>query len=902
MALLLVPLVSLFAIWAFAALITGDGVFGLVNVKHVSARVGLPAQDTVDALSAERRAVLVHLAEPTDATAEADLRRAEASTDKRIAAESAADTDSTVRGDLDPASRTRLDALVKQAGGLSDLRRQVGEGELTGARAYTAYNALIDPYYCFFLGLDPVQSVGLDRQSRILVEMTRAREAISREDALFASAQAAGGMTRAEQREFADAVSQQRTAYATYPPLLPAPDSTGVADFWRDNTDARALHRDEERILDAAPQDAVRQVSASDWQHTTAAVIDATGRLDHQAMDAYLNRVRPYALDVLIKAAVAGGFGLLAVLLSVAVSLRVGRGLVRDLSALRKEAQEASGTRLPRVMRRLAAGEDVDIDAEVPATQYADDEIGAVGKALDTLQRAAVEAAVRQADMRRGVSDVFVNLARRNQVLLHRQLMLLDAMERRTEAADELADLFRLDHMTTRMRRHAEGLVILSGAAPSRQWRRPVRLIDVVRAAVAEVEDYERVEVRRLPRLAVAGNAVADVTHLLAELIENGTVFSPPHSTVQVHGERVANGYLLEIDDRGLGMPPETLLDANLRLAETPEFELSDTDRLGLFVVSRLAQRTGVRVSVRPSPYGGTTAVVLLPNALLTDTTGEEDADSGEYLVPGASGTTGAGGKGGPGGTGGPGIPRAVPTPLPDEITVPVDQDTAHQAFRDWGIVPSAAAAEDFVADARRRRARPLRQFDLPERSQHQQAPELPEPARPTASGHTETGPGGTDENAPLPRRRRAASPVIGAAPGAHRAPDRPAPDVPRGRQSPDPAARPAPDAEQDAAAPRTSPGLPRRVRQASLAPQLRDTGAAYAAVREESPLDRDADEVRSRMASLQRGWQRGRAEADESMTGTAGSSHRTIRTEVPDTAAGRGVRATGTTSEGDGR
>ncbi len=242
--------------------------------------------------------------------------------------------------------------------------------------------------------------------------------------------------------------------------------------------------------------------------------------------------------------------------------------------------------------------------------------------------------------MRRGVSEVFVNLARRNQVLLHRQLTLLDTMERRTEDADELADLFKLDHMTTRMRRHAEGLVILSGATPSRQWRKPVQLMDVVRAAVAEVEDYERIEVRRLPRLAVDGSAVADLTHLVAELLENATVFSPPHTAVQVLGERVANGFTLEIHDRGLGMTAEAMLDANLRLAETPEFELSDTDRLGLFVVSRLAQRQGVRVSLQPSPYGGTTAVVLIPGAVLTETPGRDDESRGDRAAVGAGAGT----------------------------------------------------------------------------------------------------------------------------------------------------------------------------------------------------------------------------------------------------------------------
>ncbi|GAA3074009.1 hypothetical protein GCM10020000_68730 [Streptomyces olivoverticillatus] len=337
------------------------------------------------------------------------------------------------------------------------------------------------------------------------------------------------------------------------------------------------------------------------------------GKMSTAANDRYAGRVEPIAITVLTKAAVAGVLGLIALVASLVISLRVGRGLVRDLRRLRKEAHEISGVRLPAVMRRLAAGERVDVDAEAPLRAYGPDELGQVGQALGTLQRAAVEAAVKQAEMRRGVSEVFVNLARRSQVLLHRQLTLLDTMERRTEDAGELADLFRLDHLTTRMRRHAEGLVILSGAAPSRQWRKPIRLMDVVRAAVAEVEAYERIEVRRMPRLALSGPAVADLTHLVAELVENATVFSPPHTAVHVVGERVSNGFALEIHDRGLGMSPEALLEANLRLAETPEFELSDTDRLGLFVVSRLAQRQGVRVSLQPSPYGGTTAVVLIP-------------------------------------------------------------------------------------------------------------------------------------------------------------------------------------------------------------------------------------------------------------------------------------------------
>ncbi len=875
MALLLVPLVSLVAIWAFAAVITSHGVFGLIDVKQVADKIGYPVQDTVDALSGERKAVLVYLADQTDAVA--NLRSAELRTDKDLGLIRTNIAEGDIRSDLDSASQSRLAGLFKQADGLDALRRKVDEGKISRTEAFAAYNGLIDPYYNFFLGLDPVQNVPLDRQTRVLTELARARETISREDALYAADQIAGNMSHADQRAFSDAVSQQRSIYQTYLPLLSGVDGKAIADYWRDSSNGRALHRDEEKILDVSAAGATDQITPVAWQSTTTAVLNDMSTLNRQVDDAHFQKVKPYAIGVLAKAAIAGGFGLIAVIVSVVVSLRVGRGLVRDLSTLRKEAQEASGTRLPRVMRRLAAGEEVDIEAEVPRTAYADDEIGAVGKALDTLQRAAVEAAVRQADMRRGVSDVFVNLARRNQVLLHRQLTLLDAMERRTEAGDELADLFRLDHMTTRMRRHAEGLVILSGAAPSRQWRKPVPLMDVVRAAVAEVEDYERVEVRRLPRLAVAGSAVADVTHLVAELVENATVFSPPHTNVQVHGERVANGYVLEIDDRGLGMTPEALLDANLRLAETPEFELSDTDRLGLFVVSRLAQRHGVRVSLRNSAYGGTTAVVLVPNTLLTDTADEDTSHTGERIIPGAAARL-------PGDDA-----QSAADALPDEIAVTVVTEAAQQKFSDWGMVPTGGAAtEEFRgAETGRHRSVPERRFDRPE--QHQQAQDAPDSAggygerplpRRERAARPRAGSSLADENAPLPRRRRGSSLVAESA--NRRSGGTPAEQEPQQMPS----------------------GLPRRVRQANLAPQLREyaVSRAQAPAEHDAPNDRDAEELRARMASLQRGWQRGRIEADENVPGTTGSTDRTTRMDAADTAGGLRGEATGTTSEGDGR
>ncbi|MEU1799572.1 ATP-binding protein [Streptomyces sp. NPDC019937] len=252
-----------------------------------------------------------------------------------------------------------------------------------------------------------------------------------------------------------------------------------------------------------------------------------------------------------------------------------------------------------------------------------------------------------RAEVLHGISGVYVNLARRSQVLVHRQLALLDTMERRSEDPVELEDLFRLDHLTTRMRRHSESLIILSGAVPGRGWRRPVALMDIVRAAVAEVEDYGRVLITDIPAVRLPGAAVADLTHLVAELVENATAFSPPHTRVRVSAERVGAGIALEIEDRGLGMDQSALAEANRRITDTERIDLLDSGRLGLFVVNRIAHRLDVRVALRSSVYGGVVAVVLLPGHVA----GEPIEETGEGAAAGETSVDGTAA----------GLPRRVP-------------------------------------------------------------------------------------------------------------------------------------------------------------------------------------------------------------------------------------------------
>ena len=240
-------------------------------------------------------------------------------------------------------------------------------------------------------------------------------------------------------------------------------------------------------------------------------------------------------------------------------------------------------------------------------------------------QAEAAEAA--EAALRNGFRQILASLGRRNQSLLHRQLRIIDTLEQQASSPAALAELFTLDHLTTRMRRHAESLTVLSGAAPGRSWSGPVPIIDVMRAAAAEVEDYTRVTVISDAEEAVAAVAVTDMIHLLAELIENATLFSPSSTRVEIRAERVANGFAVEVTDRGLGIPADQLLELNAQLAEPLDVGLADADRLGLFVAGRLAARHGVHVSLGPSPYLGIKAVVVLPDAIVVS----ETADQGGY-------------------------------------------------------------------------------------------------------------------------------------------------------------------------------------------------------------------------------------------------------------------------------
>jgi len=342
-----------------------------------------------------------------------------------------------------------------------------------------------------------------------------------------------------------------------------------------------------------------------------------------------------------------------------------------------------AGTGLPAAVRAILEtppGEDVVIPEIDPISVKSRDEVADVAGALSAVQTSALDLAVEQAVLRRNISDSYVNLGRRNQNLLSRQLDFITDLERNESDPDTLEGLFKLDHLATRMRRNAESLLVLAGIEPPRQWSAPVKVADVVRAALGEVEDYQRVVVRHLEPAAITGSVASDIAHVAAELLENALSFSPPEQSVEVKGRLTISGYTLAITDNGLGMSREDLDRANRRLAGQESFTVAPSRYLGHYVAGHLASRMRVTVELQDSPAGGVTARIDIPMDLLAN-------DETDPFVVARSPEASAG---------------AVPVPVVDaaEPTGPVMPAASPTAFTDSGLPRRGSRVETEVGTA----------------------------------------------------------------------------------------------------------------------------------------------------------------------------------------------------------
>jgi signal transduction histidine kinase len=611
--LLLVPLLSLVGLWAFAAGLTGGDGLRLLAINDLATNLATPSEQVNIELQNERLVSVEFLVSAKGADKLAEQR---GETDRAI---TAFRTLSRNARDLPPEMTTQLTTLNGKLDQLVDVRREVDGTTVAPLDVIDGYSQIVDASFRMYDAMVLVPDMALYQQARAVTMLGEAKDVLSRERAVIAIVLARGRVEPREREAFTGMVATRRLLYSQALSHLDG-DLRGPYGKMSASPVYKEFLKAEDGIRGQAATTGLPATAAT-WPIDAQNLWAAVERNQAAAVLGITDRVVPAAIGMLIKIGVAGGVGLIAVIASIMLSLRFRKRLVRELAGLRDAATDLAEVRLTGLVKRLrtnVAAPTAEESAPVVVKTHTS-EVDDIVRAFNDVQSTAVEAAVSQARLRHGVSQVFVNLARRNQTLLHRQLLQLDSMERATEEPEALADLFKLDHLTTRMRRHAESLIILSDQTPGRGWRNPVPILDVMRAAVAEVEEYERVEVLQPPPVSLHGATVTDVAHLLAELVENATLFSPPQTRVDVRSSMTTHGLMVEIEDRGLGLPRVELDELNERLSKMPEFDLAQSDRLGLFVVGRLAARHDIKVTLAPSPYGGLTAMVALPAALLAD-------------------------------------------------------------------------------------------------------------------------------------------------------------------------------------------------------------------------------------------------------------------------------------------
>jgi signal transduction histidine kinase len=614
--LVLVPLLFLAGLAAYDVTRSASSALTLIRSKTMLTNLGPPVAGLQQALTAERTQATVYFAQPAPDVLAA-LRHREAVTDHAVALVAEATNSSAVRQDASAGGKKAIAGLQKDLAGLSALRAGFAARSVAGQQAFAAYSGMIAASYQVL-----EQAIIQDGNSTqvlpkiAIIELAISNEYVQQESALLDGDFADRAFPARAYQAFVRLVGAHRLLYAQSYSYLDQADRSGL------NSDvgpqvARTVTALENELVASGPQHGPRPVHAATWNRDVATLSAQVQHAVGQALARLIVGAKSQANATLRRLYLTGGIGLAVVIVSLVLSIWIAVSLARQLRGLRDMALELANVRLPALVRHLGAGEDVDAASQVPDVQASTDEIGQVQAAFMTAQRMAVEATIDQAKMRRGIGDVFRNLARRSQSLLARQMMLLDTLERRAAGPEDLENLFRIDHLTTRMRRHAESLIVLAGDLPERTFLDPVPFVDVLRAAAAEVEDYTRIRVISRSSAALAGPAVADVIHMLAELMENATSFSPPTADVRVTGSLVSRGYAIDVEDRGLGMTERDLADANAKLAEPPMFDLSGSDRLGLHVAAQLAHRHGIRITLRDSPYGGTTAIVLIPIELV---------------------------------------------------------------------------------------------------------------------------------------------------------------------------------------------------------------------------------------------------------------------------------------------
>ncbi len=608
--LALVPSVAMTVLWAVNSNRLYNNWHSVSNHNTQTVRYATPVFSIFYSLQAERRLSAAVLVDPTDYQAKLATQRKV--TDAGIAG---------LRALSGPAPADIVAGVAQIESGLQQLgtyRFAVDVRTVSQQQIYDDYTGLIAADLQLFNSLSDVGLADQNFRVRPEIDSVWGIEILAREDALLTPGIVGGTVSSSQRAQLAQLSGAEQFIYDDkVVPLLP-PAEAGqyraliASNAWQQKT------RVMQTVITSAPSANGTALSAAlgaQWQQSIAAITPQLQGLNIELGTALTQatsaEVHGLATDLVLDTAV--GFG--GVLLIVGLTLFLTGVLRRRIFALRSAALDLQ-VRLPDVVERLRRGEQVDTDAELPALHYGGDELGMLGQALNAARASALETAVHQVEQYRGFERLLQRIARRTQLLIGLQMKRVTELERRYEDAELLEGLFDLDHLTARLRRYEENLVILGGGQPQRRWRKPVALLDVLRSAQGEVQDYRRIRIETGNTTWLSERAVGPVVHMLAELMENAVAFSKPPNPVEVTASLVSRGLAIEIEDRGVGMAPEQYAEANTLMFDPPKLDVvsrADDARLGLYVVARLAAGLGIKVELRPSSFGGTRVVVLIP-------------------------------------------------------------------------------------------------------------------------------------------------------------------------------------------------------------------------------------------------------------------------------------------------
>ncbi|MEU0913574.1 sensor histidine kinase [Streptomyces althioticus] len=518
------------------------------------------------------------------------------------------------------------DNLVQLAGDLSELakiRNTAFQQENNSTQTVEGYHRLIENLIDLSQDMaEATSNPDMIQRTRALSSFSSAKEYASVQRAVLAAALPASNTTKGDiaenDRLYAQsALESQKSELRAFRSIY-GEDSAAELLLPIEEGNPTIKATDEYAGRAVASEFGLQSVGARsyrDWLDDSSTKIQQMKNIELRLLEEMEQKARELRNATERDAIISGALILLVLGVSLVGAFVVARSMIRSLRRLEETATKVAQERLPDLVKQLSETDPQDVDTTVESVGvHSRDEIGRVAAAFDDVHREAVRLAAEQALLRGNVNAMFTNLSRRSQGLIQRQLSLISELESREADPDQLSSLFKLDHLATRMRRNGENLLVLAGEEPGRRWTRPVPLVDVLRAAASEVEQYERIELAAVPSTEVAGRVVNDLVHLLAELLENATSFSSPQTKVKVTGHALPDGrVLIEIHDTGIGLSPEDLAAINERLASPPTVDVSVSRRMGLFVVGRLSQRHGIRIQLRPSDSGGTTALVMLP-------------------------------------------------------------------------------------------------------------------------------------------------------------------------------------------------------------------------------------------------------------------------------------------------